>query len=199
MYANVRGLVSKKPSLKNVLEIKKPDVIIFTETHLIGKTTTTIEGYDQIITRNRKDKGGGLLLAVKKNTDIEAMILNIDDNHEIMWVKLKVKNQNYIIAIVYGYSGESRVEEDEIDEWYYSLEKEISKYTEEKVIIVGDLNAHIGNDEDGIEGNIEKINQNGKLLRSLVERRCLFVINATEKCIGKWTREDPNGGRSIID
>ena len=199
MYANVRGLVSKKPSLKNVLEIKKPDVIIFTETHLIGKTTTTIEGYDQIITRNRKDKGGGLLLAVKKNTDIEAMILNIDDNHEIMWVKLKFKNQNYIIAIVYGYSGESRVEEDEIDEWYYSLEKEISKYTEEKVIIVGDLNAHIGNDEDGIEGNIEKINQNGKLLRSLVERRCLFVINATEKCIGKWTREDPNGGRSIID
>ena len=199
MYANVRGLVSKKPSLKNVLEIKKPDVIIFVETHLIGKTTTTIEGYDQIITRNRKDKGGGLLLAVKKNTDIEAMILNIDENHEIMWVKLKVKDQNYIVAIVYGYSGESRVEEEDIDEWYYSLEKGISNYIEDKVIILGDFNAHIGNDEDGIEGNIEKINQNGKLLRSLIERRCLYVINGTEKCSGKWTREDPNGSKSIID
>ena len=199
MYANIRGLISKKPSIKNVVEIKKPDVIIFVETHLIGKTTTTIEGYDQIITRNRKDKGGGLLLAVKKNTDIEAMILNIDEHHEIMWVKLKIKDQNYVIAIVYGYSGESRVEEDDIDEWYYSLEKEISNHIEEKVIILGDFNAHIGNDEDGIQGNIEKINQNGKALRSLIERRSLFIINGTNKCTGKWTREDPNGGKSIID
>ena len=66
MYANVRGVLSKKPSIKNIIGIKNPDIIIFTETHLVGKATLKIEGYGQTITRNRKEKGGGLLLTIKK-------------------------------------------------------------------------------------------------------------------------------------
>ena len=199
MYANVRGAISKKPCIKNILDTKKPDIVIFVETHIMGKATLNLEGYDQVITRNRKDKGGGLLLAIRNDNDIEAMIMNIDEKHEMMWIKIKVKDQSYIFAVVYGYAGESRVEDDEIDDWHYTLEKGISEYGEEKVILVGDFNAHIGNDEEGIKGNIEKINQNGKRLRSLINRRELFIVNDTEKCQGKWTREDTNGSKSIID
>ena len=199
MYANVRGVLSKKPSIKNIIGIKNPDIIIFTETHLVGKATLKIEGYGQTITRNRKEKGGGLLLTIKNETDIEAIILNIDEKHEMMWVKLKVKEQSYIVCVAYGYAAESRVDDETIDDWYFMMEKGISKYQDEKVVIIGDLNAHIGNDEMGITENNSDINQNGRKLRSLVERRNLYIINGTTKCEGTWTREDPSGSKSILD
>ena len=199
MYANVRGLTSKKPSIKNIVNIKKPDIIIFVETHLIGKNTTKIEGYSQMITRNRKDSGGGLLVAVRDDTDIEMMILKIEEQHEIMWTKIKVKEISYIMAVCYGFASESRVEKEEIDEWWYNLETEISNYQEEKIILVGDFNAHIGNQEYGIKDNNPEINHNGENLINLVERRDLYMVNGSEKCKGIWTREDPNGKKSILD
>ena len=199
MYANVRGIISKKHSIKNVIGVKNPEIIIFIETHLIGKATVKIEGYAQTIYRNRKDSGGGIMMAVKDNTDIDIIILKVEEKHEIIWVKIKIKEMNYVMAICYGYSSESRVGKEIIDEWWYELEKELSKYTEENVLIIGDLNAHIGNDENGIQNNHENINHNGEILRNLMERRELIIVNNTEKCTGMWTREDNNGSKSIID
>ena len=183
----------------NILNIKKPEILILVETKLAGKASIKIEGYSQIVQRNRKEVGGGLLVAVKNQTGIEVIILNIEEKHEIMWLKVKIGNDIYILGIVYGYAAQSRSNEDEIEEWYYVLEKEISKHIEEKIVMVGDFNAHVGNDDLGIENNSPYINQNGQKLRSLVERRNLFFINSTTKCNGTWTREDPNGTKSIID
>ena len=183
----------------NIIQREQPDIMILVETKLAGKSCFKIDGYNQVIQRNRKELGGGLLIAVKNNTGIEMIILNIEDKQEIMWVKIKMKHITYMIGVVYGYAAESRTSDEEIEEWYFNLEKEISKYSDEKIIIVGDFNAHVGRDDLGIPNNHENINQNGEKLRSLVERRELIMINATHKCKGKWTREDPNGTKSILD
>ena len=64
---------------------------------------------------------------------------------------------------------------------------------------MGDFNAHIGNQEYGIKNNNPEINHNGENLLSLIERREMYIVNGSEKCKGMWTREDPNGKKSIID
>ena len=88
MYANVRGIASKKHSMINIIQREQPDIMILVETKLAGKSCFKIDGYNQVIQRNRKELGGGLLIAVKNNTGIEMIILNIEDKQEIMWVKI---------------------------------------------------------------------------------------------------------------
>ena len=111
-----------------------------------------------------------------------------------MWLKVN----DTILAVVYG-PIESRVDISVIEDWYFELEKEYSTYQDEKVLIIGDINAHVGNDHLGVEGNHEQTNQSGVILRSLLDRRDLSLVNNSEKCTGKWTREDPSGAKSILD
>ena len=105
---------------------------------------------------------------------------------------------NLIIALVYGYI-ETRTDIKIIEDWYFELEKTYSKWQDDQILIIGDINAHIGNDCLGVEGNTSKVNKSGEILRSFVERRELTIINNTDICCGKWTREDPKGGKSILD
>ena len=62
MYANARGLRSKIASLEAATLIYKPDVILIAESHIRGKTTICLKGYNEKVLRNRKHNGGGLLI-----------------------------------------------------------------------------------------------------------------------------------------
>ena len=53
-----------------------------------------------------------------------------------------------------------------------------------KVMINGDMNAWIGNAENGIPGNDHRINLNGERLLNFLERMNMVHINGTEKCTG---------------
>ena len=48
--------------------------------------------------------------------------------------------------------------------------KEITINHSEQIMIVGDFNAYIGNDKDGINGNHDKIGNNGKEYRKFIKR-----------------------------
>ena len=194
MYTNARGLRSKIASLEAATLIYKPDVILIAESHIRGKTTISIKGYNEKGLRNRKNNGGGLLIAKRNDSNINLLTLEIHEEHEHLWVKIN----NIVIALVYGYI-ESRTDMTTIEDWYFELEKSYSKVQDQNVMIIGDMNAHIGNDLQGIEGNDSKINKSGEILRSFTDRRDLIIINNDNKCTGKWTREDPNGGKSILD
>ena len=44
-------------------------------------------------------------------------------------------------------------------------------------VMVGDLNAHLGNGPEGIEGNHEGVNHNGRLLNEFSNIMSLTIIN----------------------
>lgn len=198
LYSNPRGIRSKLHSLQTIANVIKPGLIILVETHLVGKNTIKIEGYDRIITRNRKSKGGGLLIALKDTVDAKMVVLDVNENHEQMWIQLSGPDAKFNIGIAYGLH-ETRCTKQELENWHYELEEKYAQYNDNPTIIIGDMNAHVGNDEKGVKGNTDKINQNGEYIRNLIERRELTLANNLPTCNGTYTRVDPKGDPSIID
>ena len=63
----------------------------------------------------------------------------------------------------------------------------------ESLIIMGDLNKHVGSDELGITGNHNKVSYGGSLVRDLVQRGDLILVNNSEKTTGgPFTIYDPS-------
>ena len=60
-------------------------------------------------------------------------------------------------------------------------------------LIVGDLNGHVGNDEEGISNNLPSVNFNGTLIRDFVSSSNMHIVNADEsRCCGLYTRVTAN-------
>ena len=95
---------------------------------------------------------------------------------------------------------EGNISKQEISKFVRELEKDFVEIRQEckHILIVGDFNAHIGNDEEGIDGNNEKIGINGKEYRRFIRERQLILCNKTTKCKGKWTRTNKDA-ESILD
>ena len=115
-----------------------------------------------------------------------------------MWIQLTGPNGKINICIAYGLH-ESRCTKEEIEDWHFNIEQKIGEYDTHPVLLIGDMNAHIGNDDKGVSGNYPEINQNGSHLRNMIDRRQLVLINNTKICHGKYTRVDPTGKQSILD
>ena len=106
------------------------------------------------------------------------------------------------IDVLYGQQ-ESKHCIKELEEEYEVIEKSISNYTEtnNKIILVGDFNGKIGNDENGITNGDISITTNGRRIRSMVRTLNLDILNKHAKCEGKWTRVNTKNSneKSIID
>ena len=127
---------------------------------------------------------------VKKNTECETL-----------WrVKVVCNENSIVIGGVYS-PCEENVSQLFISNFVRELEKdlvEIKEHTTENIILVGDFNAHIGNDKEGVSGNHEKIGRNGKEYRRFIKERELRLMNNSVKAIGKWTRVEGEQ-KSILD
>ena len=159
---------------------------------MVGRSKIKIEGYEINGLANRDIKSGGLLIATQKGTDIETIITAKDSKLQQMWAIIRSKGYSCRICIAYGYPSEHRVTDEEIEDWFISMEEEYLKHPELDTLLIGDFNAHTGLDK-------LPINKNGKNLNSLVERRNLINLNCEKWCEGKYTREDPKGTRTVID
>lgn len=187
-------------SYESAIETLKPEILILVETHLTGRCGIKIPNYRNILLCNRKEvKGGGLLAAVRDDTNISMIMTEMDSEKGQMWIKIKTQSWSCNLGIVYGLH-ECRSTENEIDDWFFKLESSLAKYSDESIILVGDMNAYIGNDDKGIDGNHQEINKNGKWWRELIDRRNFTLINSCDRCTGKWTRKSSsNGKESILD
>eukprot|EP00112_Aurelia_sp_Birch-Aquarium-sp1_P026511 Seg943.10 transcript_id=Seg943.10/GoldUCD/mRNA.D3Y31 product="Craniofacial development protein 2" protein_id=Seg943.10/GoldUCD/D3Y31 len=192
---NIRGIKSKIQDIRSLAEESALDVLVFTETKLEKNEKREIEGYNEY-NLNRNTAAGGICIFVKEN--IEAKEIKRNKNCETMWIRLEGKQDELILGTYSPCEGITR--KNTIKEFVGALELDLKvNYPNDKaVIMVGDFNAHMGNDEQGINGNNKEIGMNGREYRDLIKRNELTLVNNTKKCMGKWTREQGNQ-RSILD
>ena len=131
---------------------------------------------------------------------MDVKLLKKNAECETLWVKIKGKDEDLAIGGIYS-PCEDNVSKTGISDWVRELEKDFMEINENEtnnILMIGDMNAHVGNDEHGIKGNNEKIGTNGQEYRRFWKERDLILCNNTTKCKGKWTRISGDS-RSILD
>ena len=195
VHVNVRGLKSKIKDVHSLAEDLDVDVMILSETKLCRTENRIIPGYKNF-RLNRNTRAGGVAIYFKKELKID--LIKKNPECETVWVKVS-GDTDLVIGGTYS-PCEGSVPEANISDFVRELEKDFAeiKVENKHILIVGDLNAHMGNDEDGILGNNNKIGVNGKEYRRFIKERQLILCNSTSKCQGLWTRVEGEK-KSILD
>ena len=127
---------------------------------------------------------------------------NLNKTIEFMSIKLNLTNNESMMVCLYYGKEESRSTKKQSENKF----NQISTYTKNcidnnsYVLILGDFNAKIGNDQEGIENGDRIISKNGFLLRDMIKMQHLQLVNSAPCCVGKWTRVNAcnNNEKSII-
>ena len=143
-HVNVRGLKTK---IKDVVSLTKDnviDVLVLTETKLSGNENKIIEGYKNF-RLNRQTRAGGVIVYYKDDLDVKLIKKNMEC--ETIWVKI-CGEEDLVLGGLYG-PCEDNISKTGISDIVRELEKdytEIVMNTTDNILLVGDFNAHIGND-----------------------------------------------------
>ena len=180
---NVNGMnVGKLEDVMTECKEWKLDVLCLTETHLREELEFQDERYSyRVVCKGRskqKKKGGGIALLVRKECDITCEMVSVGDcemSEDLMGIKLEymgTKKRETLFMCVCYMTVESQEGKVENKRKHEVVKQFVRKYCNEKVLIVGDMNAHIG-----LLG--EHMNFNGSLLRETCEGENLEILNET--------------------
>ena len=99
-----------------------------------GEHPTAIHSYD-VVSKHRNRHGGGVMLYVKEGVKFEVIDLNVCQNVESLWVKVKCNSENVVIGVMY------RPPSADVNYYNSMLDQLDSIHANyDKVILMGDLN-----------------------------------------------------------
>ena len=186
----------------NIVSRVKPDVVNLNETGLRGNNKVKLEGFHSF-SRNRVSKAmGGVATSVAE--DLQQRTIKVGEgveDDEYLITRLDHCHPALNIVNVYG-SQESRSGKDEIFESWRRLMKSVDEIFSrgESVLLLGDFNRSIGNDELGVPGNHPKVSYGGKLVReTLAEGRLVLLNSMAEGGPFTWVNPANSENKSCLD
>ena len=195
LHKNIRGLRSKRDSMKTVIDAVIPDMILLNEHGITKKNKVNIDGYITF-SKNRMDKiMGGVSISTKKAESQHVVKVKEGQNDDEF---ILVRNEKFKPAInvltVYGEQENRTPKQIIVEKWGRLLEVIQGVLAKkESLVILGDMNKHIGSDHLGVAGNHDKVTYGGTLVRDLIENGDMILVNNTEKAEGgPFTRKDPS-------
>ena len=87
LVINCNGIRNKTAQLANLISYTDPDILLFTETKLNNKVSTSE------FRKDRTSAGGGVLIAIKDNLVAEEVDM-VEVSAEVIWVKIILQNCN---------------------------------------------------------------------------------------------------------
>ena len=196
---NVRGWgVGKLEDMSTEMYEWGMDVVALTETHLRERVNECSEQY-QMIGKGRSKwlkQGGGIGVMIRKEIGLEVDEMDIGNSEmseDILALKIKHKScgikESLVVVVCYmTTAGEDAARDNERK--YAIVKKVVRENRNEKVMIMGDMNGHIG-----ILG--EEVNENGQKLIDFTEEMHLENLNVTIG-VGRETWS-ARGQKSAID
>jgi hypothetical protein len=207
LLSNIRGVLSKKESLENILEEKQVDVCLLNETNLRGKRKINLKNYSSFIKNHPvKQSMGGLATLVADHLRQSAVkVSEYSEGDEFLVVRLDHLNPALNIINIYGQQEGRDGQEgrDQVLESWTKVKRELCQIESrgEAALLIGDMNRALGSDELGVPGTKPGVSYGGKLVRQLLEEDGYFLLNGLDLAEGgPWTRVDPaTGGLSCLD
>ena len=199
MGTNAAGLKAKKDSLlSNIDFFNFPSCITIQESKLRNCSNFKLDGY-QVFEKQREGAGGGLLTAIDHNLD-PVLIQSDDEDCEILVVQCNLGKQK--LRIINGYGPQEDEPLIKRMKFWETIEQEVVSAKEEKCMILIELDANAKLGSKIIRNDPNNISENGRLLRNLIERKSLELLNNSPLCEGTITRHrvtKKNEEKSVID
>ncbi|XP_050455169.1 craniofacial development protein 2-like [Cataglyphis hispanica] len=178
---NIMSWNGREQEILTEMEEHKIDICALSETKKKGKGDKSYPGYILKYSGPEKHRrataGVGMLIKDKYKYSIEEETSYTSER--IMRVTLDIGREK--IHLISVYAPDSNKSEKEIDDFYETLQEEIDKIPEEhKILIMGDLNARIGNAVvDGVKQRFNEahINDNGEKLDAFCAQNRLRINN----------------------
>ena len=143
-----------------------------------------MRGYETLVSNCKKGKEG-LIFAAKEGTFIS--MEKLSESNENNYLTVRVVYPECCIRFIITH-GPQETEEVGLREEFYEtmmIEIERGKSTGDMIVIIGDINAKI---DKGGDDTITERSPNGTLLKEVIEKYELKVINFHQNTVGKWTR-----------
>ena len=97
---NINGFQSKQISLQRLLSDQNIDVLLLAETKIYSKKGIKLEGYKLFPVVRKKNKGGGLLIAVRHDVCTSLVYVSEGENAELFTVKLIFGSEKIRLVLV---------------------------------------------------------------------------------------------------
>ena len=185
MGTNAAGLKAKLDSFReNIKLFSFPSVITVQETKYRKCANFKLENY-QIFEKVRPGFGGGLLTAINKSLD-PVLIQSVNEDIEMLVVQCNIGKENVRVINAYGPQEDDAFNKKIL--FWQTLEQEINaaKNANCLTLIEMDANAKLG--KNVLKQDPHQISENGKLLKYMIERENLVLLNSSELCKGAITR-----------
>ena len=174
------------------------DIFALTETKLRKKEKKEIKGYKSKVV-NSNSAAGGIAVYIKEN--IKTKSIKVHEECQTRWLHVEgERGENLALGVTYS-PCEGITKSDDISkiiEEHKTTVKTIQASGYEQILWVGDFNAHVGADKEGIEGNNDHIGKNGIEYRKLLKETNLKLAHNKSCCQGKWTRVQKDK-KAILD
>ena len=204
---NVRGCNDcvKRCEVHEMMNECSLDVLALSETKMKGRKEVEFGGMKGRVSgvneRVRAKEGVGIVLSDRMWECVQEWK---EVSSRMMWVRLKVGREMWVIVAVYG-PGSERGEE-ERESFWESLHECLDGFGERDMVVVcGDMNAKVGDVEiDGVIGKfgVPGVNASGEYLLSLCMERGLIVGNTwfKKRRVNKYTWvSGVDGSVSLLD
>jgi hypothetical protein len=194
-YVNTRGIKSKINSLERIANELHPQVICITETMLGKKEKIEIQGYENFYNNNVSGKGG-IVIAIKNELkEVTVEVDQVTKEYQSLWIKIDNGKNRINIGCIYA-PQENKTKIATLNQMYNHITTQVksARLRDERIVITGDFNAKIGENNT----SKEQPSKSGKQLLKMALEQELTILNRSKKCTGRWTRISGNQ-KSTLD
>ena len=151
----------------------------------------------------KKKKGGVATVVENHLKDKVIKVTDGKEGDEYIVTRIEPTNPAINVINIYG-EQEGRTSKEEVENSWWRLMADINDIDNRKeaMLLMGDLNRAIGNDELGIKGNKEKVSCGGELIKNLIGTKQYVLVNNLDIVEGgPWTFIDRQDGlrKSCLD